>query len=299
MKIERLIGIITVLQQKGKVTAPYLAEKFEVSKRTISRDVEALCIAGIPIVTEQGAGGGISIAEGFSVDTTVFTENELSLIFAGLKSIDSVSRTSKAALLKEKIGGVIPVSENMLIDLSSFHKDSLSEKIELLQNAIDSRRRVTFRYFYEKGEEDKLIEPALVVFKWSSWYVLGFCPERDGFRMYKLTRLWDLSVTGETFEPRVIPQDTLRFEGAAENKIMITALYEASEKFRLVDEYGSYCFTVSEDGRLLAEFGFRSEESAFQWFLGFGSKVEIVAPEEFRQTFLDELKRTLKIYENT
>lgn len=299
MKIERLIGIITTLQQKGKVTAPYLAEKFEVSKRTINRDIEALCLAGIPIVTEQGAGGGISIMDGFSLDTTVFTEDELSLIFAGLKSIDSVSQTSKAELLKEKIGGVIPVSENMLIDLSSFYKESLSEKIELLKKAIDSRRRVTFRYYYDKGEEDKLIEPALVIFKWSSWYVLGFCPDRGGFRMYKLTRLWDLTITDENFEPRSIPQDTLRFDGATEDKMMISALYEASEKFRLVDEYGPYCFAVSEDGRLRAEFGFRSEESALQWFLSFGGRVEILSPETFRQTFINELKRTLNIYENT
>lgn len=299
MKLDRLIGIITVLQQKGKVTAPYLAKKFEVSKRTINRDIEALCLAGIPIVTEQGAGGGISIMKGFSIDTTVFTEEELRSVFVGLKSLDSVSKNSKSALLTEKIGGVIPVEENMLIDLSSFYKEDLSEKIELLKKAIDSRRRVTFRYYYAKGEEDKLIEPALVLFKWSSWYILGFCPDRGDFRMYKLTRLWDLQITDETFEPRAIPQDTLRFDGAVEDNILVSALYDASEKFRLVDEYGPYSFTVTEDGRLRAKFGFRSEESALQWFLSFGSRVEVTAPEAFRRLYIKELKRTLKIYEDT
>lgn len=299
MKLDRLIGIITVLQQKGKVTAPYLAEKFEVSKRTINRDIEALCLAGIPIVTEQGAGGGISIMKGFSIDTTVFTEEELRSVFVGLKSLDSVSKNSKSALLTEKIGGVIPVEENMLIDLSSFYKEDLSDKIELLKKAIDSRRRVTFRYYYAKGEEDKLIEPALVLFKWSSWYILGFCPDRGDFRMYKLTRLWDLQITDEAFEPRAIPQDTLRFDGAVEDNILVSALYNASEKFRLVDEYGPYSFTVTEDGRLRAKFGFRSEESALQWFLGFGGNVEILAPEAFRRLYIKELKRTLKIYEDT
>lgn len=299
MKLDRLIGIITTLQQKGKVTAPYLAEKFEVSKRTINRDIEALCLAGIPIVTEQGAGGGISIMKGFSIDTTVFTEEELRSVFVGLKSLDSVSKHSRSALLTEKIGGVIPVEENMIIDLSSFYKDSLAEKIEILKEAIDSRRRVTFRYYYSKGEEDKLIEPALVVFKWSSWYIFGFCPERDGFRMYKLTRLWELSVTEESFEPREIPQNMLCFNGATEDNISVTALYGASEKFRLVDEYGPYCFTEAEDGRLLAEFGFRSEESALQWFLSFGSRVEILSPEAFRKVYSDELRRTVQIYEDT
>lgn len=299
MKLDRLIGIITTLQQKGKVTAPYLAEKFEVSKRTISRDIEALCLAGIPIVTEQGAGGGISIMDGFSIDTTVFTEEELRSVFVGLKSLDSVSKNSKSALLTEKIGGVVPVTENMLIDLSAFYKEDLSDKIELLKKAIDSRRRVTFRYYYEKGEEDKLIEPALVIFKWSSWYVLGFCPDRDDFRMYKLTRLWELSITDEEFTPRDIPAEKMRFDGAVEDNIIVSALYDASEKFRLVEEYGPCCFTVTEDGRLRAKFGFRSEKSALRWFLSFGSRVEVTAPEEFRQVYLTELRRTVKIYEDT
>lgn len=299
MKLDRLIGIITTLQKKGKVTAPYLAEKFEVSKRTISRDIEALCLAGIPIVTEQGAGGGISIMEGFSIDTTVFTEEELRSVFVGLKSLDSVSKNSKSALLTEKIGGVIPAAENMLIDLSAFYKEALSDKIELLKKAIDSCRRVTFRYYYEKGEEDKLIEPALVIFKWSSWYVLGFCPDRGDFRMYKLTRLWELSITDEEFTPRDIPAEKMRFDGAVEDNIIVSALYDASEKFRLVDEYGPYCFTVTEDGRLRARFGFRSEKSALRWFLSFGSRVEVTAPEEFRQVYLTELRRTVKIYEDT
>lgn len=299
MKLDRLIGIITTLQQKGKVTAPYLAEKFEVSKRTISRDIEALCLAGIPIVTEQGAGGGISIMEGFSIDTTVFTEEELRSVFVGLKSLDSVSKNSKSALLTEKIGGVIPVEENMLIDLSSFYKEALSDKIELLKKAIDSRRRVTFRYYYEKGEEDKLIEPALVIFKWSSWYILGFCPDRDDFRMYKLTRLWELSITDEEFTPRDIPAEKMSFDGAVEDNILVSALYDASEKFRLVDAYGPYSFTVTNDGRLRAEFGFRSEKSALQWFLGFGGNVEILSPEAFRQVYINELRKALKIYEDT
>lgn len=299
MKLDRLIGIITTLQQKGKVTAPYLAEKFEVSKRTISRDIEALCLAGIPIVTEQGAGGGISIMEGFSIDTTVFTEEELRSVFVGLKSLDSVSKNSKSALLTEKIGGVIPVKENMLIDLSSFYKEALSYKIELLKKAIDSRRRVTFRYYYEKGEEDKLIEPALVIFKWSSWYILGFCPDRGDFRMYKLTRLWELSITDEEFTPRDIPAEKMSFDGAVEDNILVSALYDANEKFRLVDAYGPYSFTVTEDGRLRAEFGFRSEGSALQWFLSFGSRVEILAPEAFRQVYINELERAIKIYEDT
>lgn len=105
MKIERLIGIITTLQQKEKVTAPYLAEKFEVSRRTINRDIEDICRAGIPIVTTQGTNGGISLMEGFALDTTVFTQQELSAVFTGLKTLDSVSSFQSADQLVSKMGG--------------------------------------------------------------------------------------------------------------------------------------------------------------------------------------------------
>ena len=102
MKIERLIGIITTLQQKEKVTAPYLAEKFEVSRRTINRDIEDICHAGIPIVTTQGTNGGISLMKGFALDTTVFTKQELSAVFTGLKTLDSISYSLSADKLVKK-----------------------------------------------------------------------------------------------------------------------------------------------------------------------------------------------------
>lgn len=296
MKIDRLIGIITILQQRGKVTAPYLAEKFEVSRRTISRDIDDICRAGIPLVTTQGADGGIEIMKGFNIDTTVFTEEELQAIFVGLKSLDSVSKTSKHRQLSEKLGGAIPVSDHMLINLSSFHKGSLSEKIELLKTAIKEKKCVSFHYFYNKGEADKLIEPALIVFEWSSWYLFGYCPEREDFRLYKLNRLWELKVTNRDFEPREIPEEKKDFRGSMTDEIFITAVYEEEAKYKLVEEYGPYSFTVLEDGKLYTEWGFNSRQSAMDWFLGFGSRVKVLAPEEFRTEFVEEVKKTLDCY---
>lgn len=103
MKIDRLIGILSVLLQKDRVTAPYLAEKFEVSRRTINRDIEALCKAGIPIVTAQGQHGGISIMEGYRMDRTLLTSADMQAILAGLRSLDSVSGTSRYQQLMEKL----------------------------------------------------------------------------------------------------------------------------------------------------------------------------------------------------
>lgn len=300
MKTDRIIGIITVLQRKGKVTMPYLAEKFEVSRRTIARDIEAICQSGIPIVTSQGTDGGVEIMKGFNLDTTVFTKKELQAVITGLKALDSVSAVPVSSALSDKLYGkenVIPLNENIMIDLSSFHKESLSEKIELLKTAAHEKKCVTFHYYYNKGEDDKLIEPVLIVFKWSSWYIFGFCPERSDFRMYKLNRLWDLKITDQTFVQRDIPPEKLDFGQRFNDEYEIAAVYEKGEKYKLVEEYGPYSFTEREDGKLYAKWGFCDLDNAMSWYLSFGDKVEILEPEWFKKNYIENLKKALKKYE--
>ncbi|WP_368248716.1 helix-turn-helix transcriptional regulator, partial [Intestinimonas butyriciproducens] len=163
MKMERLIGILSILLQRENVTAPELAEQFEVSRRTIQRDIESLCRAGIPISTAQGAGGGISIMEGYRVDRTVLTDPEMQAILAGLRSLDSISGTRRYAQLMEKLsagtGGLVPGSAHMLIDLSSWYKTSLPPKIELIQGAIEQHHTIRFTYFSPKEESVRIVEP--------------------------------------------------------------------------------------------------------------------------------------------
>lgn len=298
MKIYRLIGIITTLQQQKTVTAPYLAEKFEVSRRTISRDIEDICKAGIPLVTTQGAGGGISIMEGFSLDTTIFTKQELAAIFTGLKSLDSVSRSASGETLARKIGGsqAVSLADHMAIDLASHYKDDLASKLEQMKAAIQASRCISFRYYYEKGEADKLIEPCLLVFKWSDWYVFGFCRQRQDFRLYKLRRLWNLEVTEEPFSPREIPEEKKRFGSHMTDDYMVAALYDPSLKYRLVEEYGPACFTPQEDGRLYAEWGFTTREQAVEWFLRFGRKVKVLGPPEMVERMKAELDAARDLY---
>ena len=299
MKIDRLIGIITILQQNKKVTAPYLAEKFEVSRRTINRDIEDICRAGIPIVTTQGSNGGIALMEGFAFDTTVFTQQELATILTGLKTLDSVSRSPKMERLAEKLGGnpAVSLTDHMLIDLASFYKDALADKIDLIRRAIEERRCISFHYYYNKGEADKLVEPYLVAFKWSDWYVFGFCRERQDFRLYKLRRLWQLETTEETYEERTIPEEKKRFGTHMTDDYIITAIYDPSVKYKLVEEYGPESFTVMEDGRLYTEWGFTDPEEAVYRFLGFGDKVTVTGPPEIVEKMKVAIRMTAEKYE--
>lgn len=300
MKIDRLIGIIAVLQQRGRVTAPYLAEKFEVSRRTVSRDIEDICRAGIPIVTRQGAGGGISLMPGYQLDTMVLTESELADVLAGLETIDSVSNTPGARILARKLGVDRASSANsMQIDLSSFYKDDLAQKIGLIQSAIRAQEKISFHYCYPKGEDDKIIEPYLTVFQWSDWYVFGYCEKRQDFRMYKLRRLWALRSTHEKFILREVPEEKKRFGSHMTDDYFAAALYDPSVKYRLVEEYGPGSFEVMENGRLYARWGFSSKEQAVAHFLSFGSKVQVTEPAEMVERMREEIREIMAMYEKT
>ena len=206
MKIDRLIGILSVLLQQDMVTAPCLAERFEVSRRTINRDIEDLCRAGIPIVTMPGAGGGISIMENYKVNRTVFTTREMQDILAGLRSLDSVSGTNQYGLLMEKLaaGGsdFVAGNQSVLIDLSSWYKADLAPKIEIIRAAIDGRQELEFLYFSPKKEGRRRIESYYLIFRWSSWYVWGWCTSCRDFRLFKLNRMAELRLSGAGFEPR-------------------------------------------------------------------------------------------------
>ena len=193
MKIDRLIGILALLLQQERVTAPQLARTFEVSRRTIQRDVEALCRAGIPLVTTQGQGGGISIMEGYRIDSTLLTSGDMQAILAGLRSLDSVSGTNRYAQLMEKLSPgastLMPGSQNLLIDLSSWYRDSLAPKIERIRQAMDTSREIAFCYYAPGGNSRRRVEPYYLVFHWSSWYVWGYCTLRPAYRLVQLIRM--------------------------------------------------------------------------------------------------------------
>lgn len=134
MKIDRLIGIVTILLQTEKSTVPALAQRFEVSRRTIERDIDALCRAGVPLVTVQGYGGGVFIEPRYKLDKTLLSGPELAALVAGAAGVGSVSPAPLARSLAEKLGG--SGTDDLLIDLSSHYRESLTPKIELLRTAI-------------------------------------------------------------------------------------------------------------------------------------------------------------------
>lgn len=287
MKIDRLIGILSILLQQEKVTAPQLAEKFEVSRRTINRDIEDLCKAGIPIDTAQGLNGGISIMEGYKIDRTLLTSSDLQAILAGLRSLDSVSGTNRYGQLMEKLSagasGTFAGDQSILIDLASWYKGSLASKIELIRAAIERCAAIRFLYYSPKGEAMRCLEPYYIVFQWSNWYVWGWCREREDFRLFKLNRMAELSCTGEIFEKQQDVQPDFSNERVFPENYRIKARFAPECKWRLVEEYGSGCYTEAADGTLLFSMGYTNRENLLSWLLSFGDKAELLEPEELRR----------------
>ena len=301
MKIDRLIGILSILLQKDTVTAPYLADHFEVSRRTINRDIEDLCKAGIPIVTRQGTGGGISIMADYRMERTLLTTREMQDILAGLRSLDSINGTNRYGQLMEKLSAgssdFMSGGQSVLIDLSSWYKDALAPRIELIRRAIDSCLELEFLYYSPSGESKRCIEPYYLIFRWSSWYVWGWCRKREDFRLFKLNRMDYLQETDTPFVKRPVPLPDLKNERIFPGGIRVKALFDAACKWRLVEEFGTTCFTEQADGKLLFHADYTHKENLVTWLLTFRDQVELLEPVEIRKELQAALRNTLKIYD--
>ncbi len=300
MKIDRLIGILSVLLQEEMTTAPRLAEKFEVSRRTINRDIEDLCKAGIPVRTIQGTGGGIRIMEGYRMDRTILTSKDMQGILAGLRSLDSVSGSRYYSQLMEKLQSgsseFVSGRDSMLIDLSSWYKGTLAPKIEMIQDAIENRRLLDFKYYAPSGESVRTVEPYYIVFKWAGWYVWAWCMERKDFRLFKLNRMDQPSVSEKNFAPREVPMPDLSNEKIFPRGIRVKALFDPDVKWRLVEEFGPHCFTKADDGRLLFQADYTDMENLVAWILTFGEKAEVLEPPEARERICSIAETMRKIY---
>lgn len=283
MKFNRLIGILMILLRHEKVTADYLSEKFEVSRRTINRDIENLCMAGIPLVTTRGPKGGISIMEGYRMDRSLLSSEELEAILMGLGSLDSVSASECYEQLIEELSCGENVNRHILIDLANGHKSTLASKIGIIEDAIKNEVILSFSYYSPKGETERRIEPYYILFQWKSWYVWGWCADRKDFRLFKLNRMERLE-KGAPFEKRAVPPPRLDEYMTAAEGCQVKALFAPEWEWRLREECGSESFTRQTDGRLLFTYSrFSDQKSIVQWILTFGDGAELLEPREIRE----------------
>lgn len=291
-----MLGIVNILLQQGSATAPQLAQRFEVSRRTINRDVEDICRAGIPLVTRQGYGGGISIAPGYKLRTALLAPEEVQNLLAGLRGLDSVSPTPYLPGFAEKLAAA-PAEGPILIDLADHYQAPLTQKIGRIKQAIGARQVLEFWYCCETGEGLRTVEPYRLVFQWSAWYLLGYCLQRQGFRLFKLNRLWALRPTGQAFNPRPVPPQQLDFGARlAGGQFHLQAVFAPAQKYRLVEEYGPDCWHPAPQGGLLFEWDFASYANLLQWVLSFGDQVQVLGPPRLRRDCARQARNMAFLY---
>ncbi|MEI5989890.1 hypothetical protein A5881_001383 [Enterococcus termitis] len=258
MKIDRLLSLVNLLTENDRMTAKCLAERLEVSKRTIYRDIETLNLAGIPIIAYSGIHGGYGIVEGYKVSKHVFSKEDISTIMTGLSAIQSISPSSEISPLLAKIAPNPDFQQpqsDLLIDLSSWYKPSEGRnKLNDLRQAIAMQRIVIVRYHSKKGYSERKIEPYKLIFKTSHWYLYGFCLKRQGFRLFKLTRIQTYDLLDKSFEPRSL--EAVELTMASENDYLeaitspeiqqIVLTYKQEDKLYLIDKLGAEFFEENE-----------------------------------------------------
>lgn len=294
MQESRLFKIVYHLLDKGQATAPELAEKFEVSVRTIYRDIDALSGAGIPVYAEAGRNGGIHLMNDFVLDKAVLSEEEKQEILTALQSINSANNMSNRTTL-EKLSTIFHMSpENWLeVDFSRWGNHGTdNEKFELLKSAIIHQKCIKITYANSYGIiSERIVQPLKMSYKSMSWYLKAYCTKKQDYRFFKLTRIIDLEMLTDGFCKRSFPEldETL---GQAYNTIVLR--FPKNMSYRVYDEFDKTQVRKKENGDLIVSVEMPEDEWLIGYLLSFGTQVDIIEPAYLKDVVAEQAK---KIYE--
>ena len=294
MKVNRLVSIIMILMDKKRVGAQELADMFEVSTRTIYRDIEAINMAGIPVHSISGVGGGFEIMANYKVDKQTFSDSELITLLTGIASIQSIMKNNEFINTLAKIKQIIPEEKNEAINLQTeqLHIDfshwmgtrNVEPHINTIKQALKENKILSFQYLNHHGNKTiRQVEPYKLVLKSSQWYFHGYCYERKNFRLFKLNRLLHLKLEADTFLPRKYKQPLLETSNIISNlQITIKLRIHESIMERLLDYCNYEQFSYDKDNYYLVDFPFIENDYYYGILLSFGEQCECVEPEHIR-----------------
>ncbi|HOQ06721.1 MAG TPA: YafY family protein [Clostridiales bacterium] len=297
--MNRLFEIVYILLGKERVTAKELAERFEVSRRTIYRDIEALSAAGIPVYTERGRDGGIGLLPGFTLNRSLLSEQEQEDVISALQALEAVNPRKMAQALT-KLSAVFnrKLVNWIEVDFSSWSRldDGLFDR---LKAAIFEKVTVEFDYYSTKGEKThRRVEPVQLFFKHQAWYLKGFCLSRKSMRMFKLTRIKNLQLTDQRFDDRHSPETMLQDTADGENArpVMLKLKIGPEMAYRVYDEFEPRNIQKQPDGSFVVSAAFTEDEWLYGYILSFCEYAEVIEPPHIRETIREKLERTYGKY---
>ena len=297
MKNDRLFQILYILLEKGTTTAPELAEMLEVSVRTVYRDVEALSMAGVPVCTAAGKGGGISLMSGYAFNKALLSDEEQNQILFSIQSLQAAGQ--RIDTLLSKLGGMFQKQNTNWIEVD-FSRWGLGrvdhERFKLLRSAILEKRILHIHYCGTSGEiSERKIKPFKLIFKDKSWYLQAFCLKADDFRLFKVTRIMELRLTDVRFPETFADSPPMESELPPVFTTAIKLLLSPAVAFRAYDEFDCSSIEKQPDGSMRVTVKFPMDSWVAGYLLSFGTDVEIVEPIELRAQIAAYAK---KIYEH-
>lgn len=302
MQINRLFEIVYLLLEKNNISAKELAEHFEVSARTIYRDIDALSEAGIPVYASRGTGGGIRLMDDFVLNKSLLSSGEQNEILASLQGLNAIQAPDVEPVLT-KLGALFGKKRTNWIDVDFSHWGGgvqERDKFILLKAAILHGNVITFEYYGSNGEKtSRVVEPLKLMFKGQGWYLCGYCREREDWRIFKITRIKNLKQLNQTFD-REIPQSVFsetRQQLYKPNMIPLKLKINPSMAYRVYDEFDAGSIVKNPDGSFIVTMVVPEGDWVYGFVLSFGMAAEVLEPEAVRNTVIRRLKETLKNYE--
>ncbi|CAH1197223.1 YafY family protein [Paenibacillus sp. JJ-223] len=299
-KAERLISIIMILLKKDIVSSKELAQLFNVSKRTILRDMETLSLSNIPIYSVNGVHGGYGLMEEYKVDKRLLNSSDLENILTALSGLEQILISEEVGVTIKKIEAMVnPLSPKGSIQLSFYDWEGRSEirqTLKICQEAIAKRRLVSFDYMDKNGAKtQRIIEPVQLHFSEMSWYLKGFCLQRMQYRTFKLSRIDHLDLDKKTFNPR---DDSLEQEREADHPqlVAVKALISPGIKDHFIERYGRKSIEDYSSELFLATIAVPQNSIGFQFLAGFGTNLEIVEPQSYVNEFREYLLELVNKY---
>ena len=297
MKDNRLFRILYYILEKEKVTANELADKFEVSVRTIYRDIDSISSVGVPIFTTQGKGGGIKIDNEYILNKSLFDANEKEQIIAALQGLEKTNKVYKSELIT-KLSALFKIKNSnwIEIDFTSWGSNNTYQDLfNTLKSAIINKNIISFSYNSSKAEKiNRRVKPIRLLFKEQDWYLYAFCLLRNDFRYFKLSRIKDLEVLAINYEDN-FENIVLKREIKYENTVNIKLKFNKSVAFRVYDEFNG-AIEEDEKGNLYVEIKIPNNYELYNYIFSFGANVEILEPEEIRTQFKNMINEIAKKY---
>jgi predicted DNA-binding transcriptional regulator YafY len=310
LKINRLLAIVVILLNRKKISASELAEKFEVSVRTIYRDFEAISMSGIPIVSQAGNNGGFYILDNYKINHQFLTLEDMISIVDALKNMNKFLNDKKVDAAIEKVKSIVPDEKKpafdlhfkqMVIDNSPWGFKKSEEEIlkyKIIHSSLENKKCISFDYRNSKGEYDfRKVEPLTLVFKGFYWYLFSFCKLRNDYRFFKLSRMEHLNLSNEqTNDNRISYKEYMNTNKSERTPIRVILKFSPKVRYRIEDCFHKDEMEFQEDDSILVDTYFGEDEWVYSMILSYGEYVEVIEPTHIREIIKNKCKKISDIY---